>query len=153
LKLKDIFTDLAADSDVDLVVCSVRVDRHFLTVRPSIIAGKAIFVEWPLDRNLEVAREMAALAEKHNAPTVVGIQGSFSPEIRKLKEIIDSGRIGRVISSSWQAPFGNGGPTERKNVRYFVDRDVGGNVITIGVGHSLEFLASGKFTLFSEERG
>jgi hypothetical protein len=144
LKLNLILIDLAADGDVDLVVCSVRVDRHFQTVRPSIIAGKAVFVEWPLERNLEVAREMAELAAKHNAPTIVGIQGSFSPEIRKLKAVIETGRIGKVVSSSWKAAFGNGGATERKNVRYFVDREVGGNVVTIGVGHSLEFLTYGN---------
>lgn len=120
-------------------------DRHFQTVRPSIIAGKAVYVEWPLERNLEIAREMAALAAKHSAPTIVGIQGSFSPEVRKMKEIIVSGRIGKVISSSWNVAFGNGGPTVRKNVRYFVDREVGGNVITIGVGHCLEFLTYGNY--------
>ncbi|KAH8590160.1 putative oxidoreductase [Bisporella sp. PMI_857] len=132
--------DLANDKDVDLVVCSVRVDRHFQPVKASIIAGKAVFVEWPLERNLAVAREMAALAAQHNAPTIVGLQGSFSPEIRKLKEVIESGRIGRVVSSSWEASFGNGGRTESKNVRYFLEREVGGNVISIGVGHSLEFI-------------
>lgn len=116
-------------------------------MRPSIIAGKAVFVEWPLDRNLEVAQEMQALAAKHNAPTIVGLQGSFSPQVRKMKEVVESGRVGNVISSSWQAALGNGGATESKNVRYFLDRDVGGNVITIGVGHSLEFLHYGIFAI------
>jgi predicted dehydrogenase len=145
-KLTDIpVIDLANDKDVDLVVCSVRVDRHFQPVKASIIARKAVFVEWPLERNLAVAREMAALAAQHNAPTIVGLQGSFSPEIRKLKEVIESGRIGRVVSSSWEASFGNGGRTESKNVRYFLEREVGGNVISIGVGHSLEFINYGMF--------
>jgi predicted dehydrogenase len=138
------FPDLAADLSVDLVVCSVRVDRHFQTVRPSIIAGKAIFVEWPLERNLAIAREMAALAKKHNCPTIVGLQGRFSAEIRKMREIVDSGRIGKIVSSSWFAHFGNAGGVESKSVRYFLDREVGGNVFTIGVGHSLEFLNYGK---------
>ena len=116
-------------------------------MRASIIAGKAVFVEWPLERNLEVAREMASLAAKHNAPTIVGIQGSFSPEIRKMKEIIDIGRIGKVISSSWFTTFPNGGATLGKNFRYFVDREVGGNLFSIGVGHSLEFLHFGNHLL------
>ena len=101
-------------------------------------------MEWPLERNLSIAREMAALAREHNAPTIVGLQGRFSSEIRKMKEIIDSGRIGNVISSSWLAHFGNAGGVESKNVRYFLNREVGGNVFTIGVGHSLEFLNYGK---------
>ncbi|KAK9592210.1 hypothetical protein V6Z90_003356 [Aspergillus fumigatus] len=39
------------------IVCVVRVDRHFQTVRPSLEAGKTVFVEWPLDRNLDWQRE------------------------------------------------------------------------------------------------
>lgn len=112
-------------------------------MRPSIIAGKAIFVEWPLERNLALAREMATLANQHDAPTIVGLQGRFSSDILKIKEIIDSGRIGKVISSSWIANFGNAGGVENKNVRYFVDREIGGNMITIAIGHSLEFLNYG----------
>jgi predicted dehydrogenase len=138
-----VFSDLAADPDVDLVVCSVRVDRHFLTVRPSIIAGKSIFVEWPLDRNLSVAQEMSLLATKHGVKTIVGIQGSFSLVIRKMKELVEGGRIGKVLSSSVLANTGNGGPTEVKNVRYFLDREVGGNIVTIHFGHSIEFITSG----------
>ncbi|KAB8221555.1 hypothetical protein BDV33DRAFT_76505 [Aspergillus novoparasiticus] len=134
--------DLANDPDVDLVVCSVRVDRHFLTVRPSLIAGKAVYVEWPLDRNLEVAREMATLASKHNARTIVGIQGAFSPIIRKMRSVIERGEIGRVLASTITGSFGNNIDAESKNVRYFLDREVGGNPITIHVGHSLESIAA-----------
>lgn len=103
-----------------------------------------MFIEWPLERNLEVVREMAALATKHNAPTVVGIQGAFGLTVRKMKEVIDSGRIGKVVSSSWTTNSGNGGATEIKNFRSFVDREIGANLFTIGVGHSLEFLAYGN---------
>ena len=133
---------------MDLVVCSVRVDKHFLTVKPSIIAGKAIFVEWPLDRSLSVAHEMHSLAEKHGAKTIVGIQGAFSPVVRKMKEIVErddeEGGIGKVLSSTIVASVGNGDVWERKNVRYFLEREVGGNVVSIHLGHSLEFIASGE---------
>lgn len=44
---------LAADPDVDLVVCNVGVDRHHETIRPSVAVGKAVFCEWPLASNLD----------------------------------------------------------------------------------------------------
>lgn len=132
------------DNEVDLVVASVRVDRHLLVVRPSIEAGKTAFVEWPLDRNLAVAREMAALASQHNAKSIVGLQGSYAPVIQKLKETIKSGAIGRILSSTLLGSLSNGGPTESKNVRYFLDRDVGGNIVSIHAGHILESLSAGK---------
>jgi predicted dehydrogenase len=139
------YIDLAADSTVELVVCSVRVDRHFLTVRPSIIAGKDVYVEWPLDRNLEVAKEMAALAAKHNAKTILGLQGSFAPVMGKMKETIDNGVIGQVLSSTLLGALSNAGPTESKNVRYFLDRKVGGNVMSIHGGHLLEYVTAGTY--------
>ncbi|KAF8850468.1 putative dehydrogenase [Acephala macrosclerotiorum] len=90
---------LAKDDEVDLVACSVRVDRHFQAVEPSLEAGKAVFVEWPLDRNLSIAKEMAALAAKSGSKTIT----------------IDEGKIGKVLSSTIFGPQGNGGETEVKN--------------------------------------
>ena len=54
--------DLAADPDVQLVVCSTRVDKHASTVRPSIEAGKEVFVEWPLAENPGVVKDLTDLA-------------------------------------------------------------------------------------------
>ncbi|GFF58529.1 galactose/lactose metabolism regulatory protein GAL80 [Aspergillus udagawae] len=143
--------DLANDPDIDLVVCSVRVDRHFLTVRPSLEAGKAVFVEWPLDRNLEVAKEMASLAAAHNAETIVGLQASYSPIIRKLRQLVHEGAIGRILSSTLLGSCGNELTSESKNVRYFLDRTVGGNLMSIAVGHNLESVISvlGEFKSFT----
>lgn len=135
--------DLAADKDIDLVVCSVRVDRHFQTVRPSIVAGKTVYVEWPLEKNLELAKEMTSLAASHNAKTIVGLQGSFSPEVQKMKKTIESGAIGRLLSSTMVAALSNGGAKHSKNVRYFLQREVGGNVVNIHGPHALEFITTG----------
>jgi predicted dehydrogenase len=88
---------------------------------------------------------MSLLAQSHKAKTIVGIQGSFSPVIRKMKTIIKTGRIGKVLSSTIMASLGNGDVSERKNVKYFLEREVGGNVISIHLGHSLEFIAAGLF--------
>jgi predicted dehydrogenase len=94
-----------------------------------------------------MAQEMLSLAEKHGAKTIVGIQGSFSPVVRKMKEIVErgdeEGGIGKVLSSTIVASVGNGDVWERKNVRYFLEREVGGNIISVHFGHTLEFVASG----------
>ncbi|EAW10012.1 uncharacterized protein ACLA_042340 [Aspergillus clavatus NRRL 1] len=143
--------DLANDPDIDLVVCVVRVDRHLQTVRASLEAGKTVFVEWPLDKNLEVAREMVDLAAAHQVKTLVGIQASFSPVIRKMRELVDQGTIGRVLSSTLLGSCGNELTSESKNVRYFLDRTVGGSPMSIHTGHTLEAVATvlGEFKKFS----
>ena len=64
--------DLADDPEIDLVVCSVRVDRHYETV-PSLKAGKDIFCEWPLGKDLAEAQEMEEIAKSKGVRTMVGL--------------------------------------------------------------------------------
>jgi len=109
-----ISVDLAADPTIQLVVCSTRVDRHFSTVRPSIIAGKDVFVEWPLEKNLAIAKEMNELAKEHGGRTIVGLQGRYSEPVVKVKELVwgrdgKGGRIGRVLGSTLFAALGVSG--------------------------------------------
>ena len=47
---------LAADKEVDLVVNTTRVDRHYETVLDSVKAGKDVYVEWPLAQDAKHAR-------------------------------------------------------------------------------------------------
>lgn len=138
------WTAFANDDEIDLIVCCVRVDKHFQTVKPSIVAGKAVYVEWPLERSIHVAKEMCALVALHNAKAIVGLQASFSPVIRKIKQIIDSGTIGRLLSSSVVGSLGHGGATEPKPTSFFLDRETGGNLMSIHGAHALEYIIAGK---------
>ncbi|KAI9737339.1 MAG: hypothetical protein M1834_009493 [Cirrosporium novae-zelandiae] len=134
--------DLAADPDIDLVVSSIRVDRHAGSLIPSIKSGKAVFVEWPLEANYAKAKELADLVKAHRVRNVVGLQGGFSPIAKKAKAIIECGDIGRVESSTMVA-MNSGGATVSSHVGYFVDRKVGGNMFTIAFGHGMEFITEG----------
>ncbi|KAF8512376.1 NAD-P-binding protein [Hysterangium stoloniferum] len=91
---------IASDPDVDLVAVSVKVPLHKRVALPVIESGKNIFVEWPLGNGGEEARELAAAANRKNVRTMVGLQGWQNPAIKKVSEIISSGKIGRVLSSS-----------------------------------------------------
>ena len=129
--------DLAADPSVELVVCTTRVDVHYDTIRPSIEAGKAVFVEWPVAENVGRATELAELAKKSGSKTLVGIQARVAPATRKVKELIDAGTIGKVVSSDVHAYTSRGGGSSiSEGLAYFLDKKVGGNPVTIGFGHS-----------------
>jgi predicted dehydrogenase len=128
--------DLANDPNVDLVVVNTRVDRHAQVLLPSLLAGKDAFCEWPLDRNAEVARSMVDVAQSGGGKTITGLQGRFNPVVQTLRKLISDGRIGRPLSSTFIGSAGNGGATESYAIEYFVDRKVGGNILTIASGHS-----------------
>lgn len=133
---------LAADPDVDLVLCCTRVDTHYDLINPSIEAGKAVFVEWPLTHDAARSRKLAELAAEKGGLTMVGLQGRLAPVVLKLKEILHGGSLGKMLSSEVRA---HGGTIDREMVAeglgYFADKNIGGNIFMIGFAHSELFAA------------
>ena len=129
--------DLAEDRDIDLVVCNTRVDVHHETIKPSLLKGKQIYCEWPLAQNVEIATELATIAEKKGSRTMIGLQGHMSPIVLKIKSLIGKGRLGKFVTSSTVSI--SGGTRTRdtlvEGLQYFTEKRIGGNPITIGFGH------------------
>lgn len=88
------YVDLANDPNIDLVVSSIRVDRHAGSLIPSIKAGKDVFVEWPIEANHSTAKELTDLVKIHNVRNVVGLQASFSPIVRRSRLPLRAERSG-----------------------------------------------------------
>jgi len=130
--------DLAADPDIDLIICNTRVDKHYETILPSIKAGKDVYVEWPIASNREQIDDIIEAARKSESRVAVGLQRRWTPPAAKLREILDSGngRLGKVLSSDVRA---FGGTNDREvlptGLKYFSQKEIGGNAIVIGVGH------------------
>ncbi|KAK4210322.1 Galactose/lactose metabolism regulatory protein-like protein [Rhypophila decipiens] len=136
---------LAQDAEVDLVVCNTRVDKHFETIYPSVLAGKAVYSEWPLAANAEEAKKLVEAAKQNGGieKTMVGVQGRLAPISLKVKEIIGSGKIGKVLSSELKFYGGSDNrDTLPEGLSYFYDRKVGGNIYTIGFAHSFDLVQS-----------
>ena len=70
--------DIAADPNVDLVVVSVSVSKHYELAKPAIQHKKDIFVEWPLAASPALAEELTNLATANGVRTIVGLQGRSS---------------------------------------------------------------------------
>jgi len=133
--------ELADNKEVELVVCSVRVDRHLPTISPALKAGKDVYVEWPLGKSAAEARELLALKSKYGVKhATVGLQARVSPIIKKLKDLVEEGSIGKVLSSTWLATGGQGGESMTETYEYLGQKHVGGNLVTIHFGHSVDFV-------------
>lgn len=135
--------DLAADPDIDLAICNTRVDKHYETIIPSVRAGKDVYVEWPIAANREQIKELVETARKSGSRVAVGLQRRWSPPVLKLKDVVSSGKLGKLLSTDVQM---FGGSRDREilpvGLKYFAQKEVGGNIIVIGVGH-------GMFTLMT----
>lgn len=81
---------------------------------------------------------------KYNAAlqkSVIGLQGRVAPIITKLKAVLDSGCVGKVLSSEAHL-YGNLWRRDAlsEGLAYFAERRVGGNGLTITYAHVTDFL-------------
>lgn len=93
-------TSIAKDPNVDIVAVSVNVPQHYDLIRPALEAGKYVFSEWPLARNLAEAEELTQLAKEKGVKTMVGLQARQNPSIIKAKEIVASGKLGKILGTT-----------------------------------------------------
>jgi predicted dehydrogenase len=84
------------DPELDAVVIAVPVRFHYEMARKSLLAGKHTFVEKPMATTVEECEGLIELAEQAKLILMVGHTFLYSPVIRKIKEIVDSGEIGKI---------------------------------------------------------
>jgi predicted dehydrogenase len=130
---------LVAQPDIDVVAVTVKVPHHRELVSAALAAGKAVYCEWPLGRDLADAQAMAALAAKQGVATVVGLQGRQAPAIEFVREMIRDGYVGRVLSTTMVGLSIAGDVVANANA-YMLDNANGANLLTIALGHSLDTL-------------
>src|SRR2546422_8441070 len=98
-----VFSDherLVTQSDIDVVAVTVKAPLHRELVSAALAAGKAVYCEWPLGRDLEDARAMAALAAGQGVRTVVGLQARQAPAIEFVQQLLRDGYVGEVLSTT-----------------------------------------------------
>ncbi|KAL9026197.1 MAG: hypothetical protein Q9196_005099 [Gyalolechia fulgens] len=129
--------DIANDPDVDLVVVSVKVTMHKQLAMPALYAKKDVFVEWPLAKGVAEAEEMAALATKQGVKTYVGLQGRVQGAMVKVKELVSSGALGRITSTTILGTDG-GLLNLPEKVRIVNEPGSGASILSVSVGHTLD---------------
>jgi phthalate 4,5-cis-dihydrodiol dehydrogenase len=88
--------DLCADPSVEAVYVATPHQHHAEHVIAAAAQRKHVLVEKPLALTLEESGAMIAAAEKAGVHLVVGHSHSFDAPIRRAREIIAGGSLGRV---------------------------------------------------------
>src|SRR3989440_2215289 len=137
-----VFSDheqLVTEPEIDVVAVTVKVPHHRPLVSAALAAGKAVYCEWPLGRDLEDTRAMAALAAKQGVRTVVGLQARQAPVIEFVQQLLRDGYVGEVLSTTMVGLSVPGDVVVKPNA-YMLDKTNGANLLTIALGHSLDTL-------------
>jgi predicted dehydrogenase len=96
LKVSDTVNDSFGDPVVDAVAIATPVDTHYALAKRALEAGKHVLVEKPLTSRVDHGEELVALAAKKGLVLQVDHVFVYSPAVMKMKEIIDSGKLGKL---------------------------------------------------------
>jgi predicted dehydrogenase len=99
-----------------------------------------VYCEWPLGNGLKEAEELAALAKKKGVLAVAGLQARAAPPVAYVRDLIEQGYVGEVLSTTLiGSGMGWGSTVEPYNV-YTNDKKNGATMLSIAVGHAADGL-------------
>ena len=131
---------MARDPAVDVVVVTVKVPEHRAIVLAALAAGKHVYCEWPLGRDLAEAEEMAAAASQAGVHAAVGLQGANAAAVRHAAKLVREGAIGRPLNLRVVSSTAGWGTAAPPNYAYLQDRSNGATLATIAGGHTLAMI-------------
>ncbi len=88
------YHDLLARDDIDIIDVVTRDSEHFEINMAALEAGKHVLSEKPVAHDFRDVRRAADLAASNGLKTKVGLTFRYSPAVRYLKHLIDSGSLG-----------------------------------------------------------
>lgn len=102
------YSELLKDSEVEAVIIGLPTHLHLQCAREAAEAGKAIFLEKPIARNVEEAKEIISAAQRNSVKLMMGYPMRFNEEFGFVKEKMEKGLIGDVENA--YATFISSGP-------------------------------------------
>jgi predicted dehydrogenase len=93
---------LLCDPDVEAVAIATPVSTHHRVVGAALLARKHVFVEKPLAASSREGRELIDLAGRAERVLMPGHTFLYSPPVRTIRSLIESGELGEIyfISTS-----------------------------------------------------
>jgi len=96
---------------IDVVDVALPTDLHYAAAKETLLAGKHLLLEKPMTPRLDECDELVALAEEKGLVLAVGHELRMSSLWGKVKELIESGAIGRpryALIELWRRPYRQG---------------------------------------------
>jgi predicted dehydrogenase len=85
------------DPEIDAVALATPVNSHYPLAKAALEAGKSVLVEKPLTADVGQAEELVDLARRKGLVLMVDHVFVYSPPVRKMKALVESGELGRLL--------------------------------------------------------
>ena len=99
-RVTDDLDELITDPAVDAVMVLTPPNTHLDLVRRAAGAGKHVLLEKPLEISTDRAQALVDACRTAGVRLGIVLQHRYRPAGRRLREILDSGRLGRLVGAS-----------------------------------------------------
>jgi predicted dehydrogenase len=132
--------DLIQDAEVDAVYIATPPSSHKEYTIMAAEAGKPVYVEKPLANSTEECEDMIEYCRKNGVPLFTAYYRRSLPRFNKVKELIESGRIGavRFVSIQQTQQIVQKDDNGEWPWRVLPDKSGGGKFYDVG-SHTLDF--------------
>lgn len=89
--------DILNDKEIEGVIIAIPARNIFEITKKCLEAGKHVLMEKPMTDKSEKAKELVDLSREKNLVLMVGHVFIYHPAVTKMKEIIDSGELGKIL--------------------------------------------------------
>ena len=90
--------EILQDPSIDVVDICTPNPLHFEVAKAAILAGKSVLCEKPLTVTAAEAAELATLAAERDVVCGIVFNNRFLPSTLRAKQLIEEGRLGRILS-------------------------------------------------------
>lgn len=90
------YESVLRNREVEAIVLATPAGRHYDMALAALLAGKDVFVEKPLALEWQDGMELVEAAHEHRRVLMVGHLLHYHPAIVRLKQLVESGVLGRI---------------------------------------------------------
>ncbi len=125
------FRPMLTSGDLDAVIIASGNDSHYPMAMLALEAELHVLCEMPMAQTAAQAREMANMARRMGARTMVPFTHRYMPAVRYVKQLIDEGYVGQPyhLNMRYYAGYGR---ESKYNWRFDADVAGGGVIANLG---------------------
>jgi predicted dehydrogenase len=138
---------LLDDPAIQAVAIATPLHLHFEIAKQALLAGKHVYLEKTMTYTIPQAIELVQLVQAHRKQVLqVGHQYRYAPLYYKVKEMIDSGYLGKVTqvdcrwdrNGSWRRQVPQ--PSLEKQINWRMYKAYSGGLIAELLSHQIDFI-------------
>ncbi|RYD72290.1 MULTISPECIES: Gfo/Idh/MocA family protein [Pedobacter] len=144
--IKD-YRKILDDKTIDAVFIATPLSEHFKIAKDAVLAGKHVYVEKTMTYNIAQALELKKLVKQYPKQVFqVGYQYRYSPLYFKVKDMIQSGYLGKVSQidcrwdRNWNWRRAVADPSLEKQINWRMYKAYSGGLAAELLSHQIDFI-------------